>query len=72
MSNPDDALRAAESRMVRFCPVEGTWQDDDDFCGWDECESRKHRKRRASICSKCSQAYTKKKEFDGHECYSAY
>ena len=65
--------RSGESRLIRLCPEEGTWQDKDDIpCAWDHYGERKHRVVRALICSVCLQAYRKRKEFDSHECYSAY
>jgi len=60
--------RKAESQLVRVCNEGGTW-DTDDSCPWDECNGKRHRLRRLLICSKCSQSYKLRKEFNSHECF---
>ena len=67
---PASVLRESTSQLVRVCPIEGTWQEGG--CGWDECNGKRHRFRRTTICATCSQCYLTKKEFDSHECFDAY
>lgn len=64
--------REAESKLRRWCPdCEVHMDADDRMCGMGHCD-RKPRKRRMLACSTCEQGYFNRKDFDGHECYSAY
>jgi hypothetical protein len=76
MSEP---ARQAVSQLRRWCPYSEThcdaaWID----CPWDGCGpnelNRGHRLRlrRMLVCSVCQQGYFNQKEFNEHECYSAY
>jgi hypothetical protein len=69
--------RAAVSTLRRWCPVAETHQDaDDPVCAWDGClETRathRLRLRRMFVCARCQQGYFERKEFNAHECFSAY
>jgi len=76
----DAATRQASSQLRRWCPIAETHQDLDQVaCGWDHAlpydgpfGSHNLRKRRMLICSVCQQGEFTQKEFDEHECYSAY
>ena len=78
MTNPAAAeQRQASSQLRRWCPISQTHQDADwEECAWAECyeDRRSHRLRlrRMLICSECQQGCFNQKEFDEHECYSAY
>lgn len=66
------ADRQALFQVRYWCPVEKTHQDDPD-CGWDhDGKSHRLRKRRMAVCSVCEQGYFTRREFDKHECWSAY
>jgi hypothetical protein len=72
-----DLLRSPASRLLRWCPVAETWQDEGDpMCMWDQCvgfkATHRLRLRRVLLCSVCEMAFFTKEGFDGHECYSAY
>lgn len=70
--------RHAVSTLRRWCPIAETHQDlDMDWCGWDHdgrIKGHKLRLRRMLVCSvpDCQQGYFNQKDFDEHECYSAY
>jgi len=66
--------RTAESRLIRMCPEGGVYVDADEIecpCDHDNGKTYRHRVTRSLVCSKCSQAYRNRKEFDSHECYDA-
>lgn len=68
--------RKAVSQLRRWCPIAETHQDIEDVaCGWLDCRgvgSHRLRLRRMLVCDECEQGYFKQKEFNEHECYSAY
>ena len=71
--------RTATPQLRRWCPIAETHQDADmETCAWSDCRegrpTHRLRLRRMLICSvpECRQGYFNQKEFDEHECYSAY
>jgi hypothetical protein len=75
MSTIED--RVAIKQLRRWCPINETHQDADDArCMWSDCldqrETHRLRLRRMIICSNCQQGYFTMKDWDGHECHSAY
>lgn len=74
---PATGERRAVPQLRRWCPIAQTHQDaDDKVCNWDYCiegqQDHRLRLRRMLVCTECQQGYFTKKEFDDHECYSAY
>ena len=72
-----DTERRAMPQLRRWCSVAKTHQNADwKECGWSDClDSRKShqlRLRRMLICSECQQGAFTQKEFEDHECFSAY
>jgi hypothetical protein len=71
------AERVAISELRRWCPIAKTHQDaNDPVCGWGNGHEgeKEHRlrSRRMLVCQTCQQGYFNRKEFNEHECYSAY
>lgn len=72
-----DTLREARSELRRWCQEGGFHFDVDDVsCPGANCyaHGNRHRGRvrRMLVCSVCEQGYFSRKEFDAHECHSAY
>lgn len=63
--------RVGESRLIYQCKEGEVWDDEPGECP--ECDDPPHRlrKRRAVVCSSCTQAYFKRADFDKHECGDA-
>jgi len=70
--------RKATSQLIRWCAEAKTWQPEAErmcvgaYCRNDWTFTHPLRIRRALVCSVCEQGYFGKKEFDEHDCYSAY
>ena len=67
--------RAATNQLVRWCPRAKTWQPaDEPTCNWEHGDIASHRLRlrQMRVCGTCEQAYVKKRDFEQHECFSAY
>lgn len=72
-SASEATTRSAIYKRRRWCPSCETHQDEDmDVCGATDCETSRLRIRRMIVCSECEQGYFNIKEFNEHQCYSAY
>ena len=73
------AVRTADSRLVRWCPEVKVWQPaDEPVCNWEHSDhavtmdGHRLRLRRMLVCATCEQAYFKQDDFKAHDCFSAY